>query len=218
MFFVNQLNGFGAYTAAAGGGFPSVVNYAVTTLSSGDPITVDLPASIVSGNLLLLGYGSNNSLAANVPSGWTQLERQTTAGALFIAYRVADGTEGSTLSLDRTGTSGICGTVVWQIENYQGTPEKGTAVTGTSANPDPPSLAPSWGSASTLWLVFCALSGSGSPTVSSYPTNYIGGQVSTNGKIASAHRQLTASSDDPGTFTYSSSNGFYVNTVAVRGA
>lgn len=100
-------------------------------------------------------------------------------------------------------------------------PEIGTAATGASTLPNPPTLTPSWGAADTLWLVVAGASGA--VTASAYPTNYTDGNddatsSGTAASIASARRALNAATEDPGTFTISASTNWVAQTLAVRPA
>ena len=91
-----------------------------------------------------------------------------------------------------------------------------TSVTGASSAPNPPSLTPTGGSKDYLWL---AVEGNdSSKSVSSYPTNYTNGLNRGNFSvyIGSAQRALTASSENPGNFTLSGTDGWVACTVGIH--
>jgi hypothetical protein len=197
---------------------------------------VNLPAAIVSGDLLLAAFSlDEDTRSVNTPSGWTLLLNQAgvnDAGAndnrLTIFYRVANGTEGTTLAVTLPTSSR---TAVWAgriTGSATGTAPEATgsgSTSGGTTTPNPPSETASWGSANNLWLViggFRAPSGSG-PTVSSFPTNYVINQSVTsytNNRVtvAVAARNLTLATDDPGTFTISDTSSTATATVVVRPA
>lgn len=197
-------------------------------LGGTNPHAVALPASITAGELLLIFITIQwgGAITLTTPSGgWNPLYNVAGGGDLrrFAAYyKVASGSEGATVSVSASGacrwSASSC-----RISGYQGNPEAGTTATGSSANPNPPSLAPTWGSAKTLWL---AVEGdiAASSTTPTPPTNYIDQVTSlhfTNpfrSRTAFARRELEAASDDPGTFTIGASGQWAANTVAIRPA
>jgi PKD repeat protein len=100
-------------------------------------------------------------------------------------------------------------------------PEAAT-VTGSSQNPNPPNLAPSWGAGDTLWFAACGYD-QGQRTVTAYPANYTNGQNdrSNNNQgcgVGTAIRQLNAASENPGTFTLSAAEQWIAATVAIQSA
>lgn len=121
------------------------------------------------------------------------------------------------------GEQGV--TQIYQITGWHGSaaPEDGTAATGTSATPDPPSLTPSWGSAATLWLTGFGVDNGGAATfASSAPTDYGNAKLKHSaiaaGGVAvnTARRELTGTVSDPGTFAPGVNEEWTAQTVAVR--
>lgn len=100
-----------------------------------------------------------------------------------------------------------------------------TSSNGSSTTPNPGNLTPSWGSDANLWIV-AELNRANSNLPSAYPTNYGSNQVSKASggstglrvSVAGATRELTATSEDPGTFTTPSSSAWRAFTIAVRPA
>jgi hypothetical protein len=214
---------------AAAGAFP-VVEGSNTGAASGGTGTTNysapLPSSITSGELLLLFVAAGAGGARTVSvSGWSELFNSIGSGSLrrlACFYKVATGSEGASVTVSGSNSS-FWASTCYRISGYQGTPEAGTIATGSSASPNPPSLSPSWGSAKTLWFAVAGKDAGGSSDFSGAPTNYDniiqnGGTGSGNhAAIATARRELEASSDDPATFSISS-NDWAANTVAVRPA
>ena len=208
---------------------------AVVTTNVGNETTLDtsysapLPASLVSGNLLIVilsGYSGLGASQYNTPAGWTQLFQSSGTGnlrSLAAFYKVSNGSEGSTLALTLTGIGMLKASTAYQISGYQSVPEAGTTATGTSSAPNPPNLAPSWGSANNLFIALCGQLDS-ALTPQTAPTSYgsiiqdtTTGSGIDNPRTASAVRELTASSDDPGAFG-SSVATWAANTIAIRPA
>lgn len=188
--------------------------------------TVNLPTGIASGHLLLIFMGMDGNTSITWPAGWSILATDTNAGGdgtLSVAYRIADGSEGSSISVT-TAASEAGSYICWRVTGWHGTtpPEAGTPATGTSTTPDPPSVTASWGSADNLFIAVTVW-GSSSTNISGYPTNYSVSQMtdgasnSNIGAIALAGRELAAASDDPGTFSIIST-AWVANTIVVRPA
>lgn len=161
------------------------------------------------------------------PTGWTELADSTadaSVDAMTIAYRVVsfDANESYVViptystTLDRS--VGVC----WQFRNA-GTPQIGSIVSQTTSTPNPPSLTPSGGANNYLWFAFT--SHEGAHTITAFPTSYDlyqGSIVGTSpaggnacASIAWAFRELNASVEDPGTFSYSASEDNMSTTIAI---
>ncbi|MFZ2886447.1 MAG: LamG domain-containing protein, partial [Minisyncoccia bacterium] len=169
---------------------------------------------------------SNDPTSA--PAGWTELVNTTggtSGGTGAIYYKIADGGEGATVNV--TSSSGsLSSHNTYRISGVTGTPEA-TSAGGSSNNPDPPSLTPSWGAGDTLWI---AMAGAGvqnatTPNVTAYPSSYADGiEISHNFaafagfSAGSARRSLNATSDDPGTFTINGTSPQWIaSTLAIEG-
>lgn len=182
--------------------------------------TVNLPANISAGNLLLVFFASDEVPTITFPEGWTQLFQEVNATCIKFGawYRIADGEEGATITVT-TSASEQSAHTSYRITGYSGTPEAGTATTGYTVNPNPPNLTPSWGAADTLWFASC--SNDFLPIVTVYPTDYTDGRYDNsytiNGcLVGTARRELNAVSEDPGTFTLSFQELWVANTVAIK--
>jgi hypothetical protein len=188
--------------------------------------TVNLPASIVSGNLLLVQFTVLGDGTVTWPAGWTSLyDVSVGAGEVThsVRFRRADGGEGATITLT-TSVSGKSSHLSSRITGHHTStdPEVGTVAEGDSTAPDPPSLSPSWGAEDTLW--FAEISYDTGADTTAYPTNYTNGRVerrageSDSASTAEARRELNASSDDPDALTLQFTRDWTANLIAIRPA
>lgn len=207
--------------------FPSVASTA--TSQEGTATTthdVIVPAGIEAGDLLLLFLTVYQlPTISDLPAGWIQLYSVDTPSSYNRGqayYKIADGTE-----VDFTFTTSTSKKSVnrcFRVIDWHGVtpPECGIAATGSSTNPDPPSLSPSWGADDTLWFAVCHFLGfyslSGYPA--DFPDNrYADRMVSTGGAgVGTCTEELNAVSEDPETFTLETSHKWGTNTIAVRPA
>jgi hypothetical protein len=213
---------------------PALAGSAATTTSAGvtSPMTLNLPASIAAGDLLVCQIARRGgSQTYTFPAGWVQVSGaaslENAQGQFDLFYKIADGTEGATISVSST-VAGSNRMTCW-IARFTGADNAGTPVaaaaaegSATDANPDPPNFAPGLGARDFLWFAV-QISESTAQSVTAYPTNYTGNQTSLNGALASttgmrhsfASRALNASSEDPGTFTMTASIIWKAKTFAI---
>lgn len=197
--------------------------------SSVTSMTVNLPASISAGDLLLAFVEVRNAGTFTKPANWQDLGSQlggSSVGKLTAFYKIADGTEGATA----TWTASVGTTAIWQvikITGWHGTtpPELASASGDYTTNPNPPSLNPtSWDVEDTLWIevagntATAALTTGASANYGNYQLNYAssgGSQCS----IATADRQLASASEDPAVFTAGANIRYWATfTIAIRPA
>jgi hypothetical protein len=147
--------------------------------------TAPLPASISSGDLLIMVACWDGNPTVTWPAGWTSLAASaaaSNAARLEIRYRVADGSEGASITIGTSANEMFACTGL-KITGYQGTPEASSGATGTSTGPGfAEALSPSWGvSDETLWLM-CAGYDQGQRYVSAIPGVLIrGGTLGSGG-------------------------------------
>lgn len=194
--------------------------------------TANLPAGIVSGNLVTVFFacdGNTTAEVTNPASGWETLFTQNVladTAFLKVFYRWADGSEGSTITIT-TGATEQSNHISFRISVAHASEVPAFASTrpgSSSANPDPPSLDPAnWDVEDTLWIAVAAWDGS--PTGIGYPANYTSNQITVQNPSGSgsaglivATRELAAESEDPGTFTMSAQEQWAAATIAVRPA
>lgn len=201
--------------------FPQVQSVTPTTTSSATVHNIDMPATVNAGDLLIALVTNNQGNINSYPSGWTVLYDHPTV-PMFLKNAV--GTEGGGTISVGTASATNMGTQVYRITGWY---DSGTLlndvefaqINDNSATPDPPSLNPSnWGAEDTLWIV--RASWFNTATLSSYPGSYVGGVSSgpLGARMATAHRELAAASEDPGVFTKSTTGGWHAHTIAIRPA
>lgn len=215
--------------------FPTYVSTTETaTRSTGSSFTAYFPASgIQSGDLIILiierqvstsqsytqSSGSTFTAVANPVGSWGS---STNSGTIAIFKRVADSTENGTSTswTSSFNSAGYCDALCTMIVvrgQDSTTPLfwSSSVATASSSNPDPPSLTTS-GAQDYLWIAYAC--GATSSSISAYPTNYSTGHSSggvSGGANASAIRALNATTEDPGTFTFSVSGNWGAITIAV---
>lgn len=198
-------------------------NETVNTLNH----TVNMPASIASGDLLIACIAMDGNTTLGWPAGWTGLAAATNSpsdGTTEVRYRIADGSEGASITVT-SGASEQCSYVVQRITGWHGTtpPEAGTPATGSSTAPDPPSLTASWGAEDNLFMVFMGW-GNSIQNITVYPTNYSDNQLTDSANsgncagFAFASRALTGATDNPGAATLGATSTWVANTLVVRPA
>lgn len=136
-------------------GFPQIEAVATTQITANSTShVVNLPAGIVAGQLLLLIAGLDGVPTISA-TGWTALTGASNTVAVRGLWRIADGSEGSTVTV----TSSASEKAEYWVGRISGAhasaaPEHTAAATGTaSANIiKPAALTPSWGAANTLWI------------------------------------------------------------------
>jgi hypothetical protein len=218
------LPGMGAAAGffAPRGGFPTIVSSNSSVHAAGTPWVVSLPGSIVAGNLLLVAISAVENGPSATPAGWTQLLGLTGSSqiTLFVYYKVAAGGEGATLNITNGG-SRTSSAVSWQFSGVTGNPEVASTVHATTSTPDPNPLTPTWGSKNTLWLALVGYWAT--VTISSFPTNYTNSLSSYQSAglpnmTAGAFRQLVTATEDPGSFTLSSTvSSHKTATIGIQG-
>lgn len=196
--------------------FPTVVARVATEHAGATSHTVPLPSGCCTANdLIYVFFGHDAGTSENATctvTGWTQLNYQQCGIAtcsLLHGYFVATGSEGASITCT-TDTNEVGMSTVLQLRNA-GTPEAGSTANGTTGAADPPSHTPVAGSDDYLWIESAvvdhttdtALDITGASTNYSNLTGNEGGGAS---GIAgyTAERNLTGTTDNPGTFTQSS--------------
>jgi hypothetical protein len=214
--------------------YPTVVSTATGNSSNGSVVSsfnAPLPASLVSGNLLILAVGVGRAGASPVistPSGWTVLYDSAAAGNLpdfKIFYKTSTGSEGSTVALTATATAGWA-SVAYQISDFQGTPVSGTGVTGSSSAPNPPSASLPDTAKKALWIACVGATNyqTGGNVTPTAPSNFgnILNAVNTNSGddlalVSCATRTFFAASQNPGTFGGGNFLNWSSQTIGILG-
>lgn len=213
--------------------FPVVESVTQSTAAAGSSsINASLPATVNSGDLLLLfvTHGTTSSSTLSGASGWTSLYD----GSLNIrgGYRawakVAAGTEGGGSVTVNASTSGRLTAQVFRVTGWYGTlsgVETATSTSNSTSSADCPSLNPSgWGTEDTLWLAVAhaatfinGITGVPSGYSNEVNTEEAGG--GTDSVTCTVRKQNAAASEDPGSFTGDNTSiSWAVSTVAIRPA
>jgi hypothetical protein len=182
-----------------------------------------MPAGVAAGDTVLVLLNKNDPGTGTLQPEWTSRAADTSQNERYeVLTAIADGAwTGNRLTRALAGArAGSSITYVFRDVGPSGVEMSAINVQG-AAQPNPPSLAPSWGAADTYWIAGAAWSVNAT-TVSSYPASYTGGveAAPTSGLShqASARRQLNAASDDPAAFALSGTlTGIYSITLAVQG-
>lgn len=205
--------------------FPIVASTNTSNQTAGTTHTVNLPASISAGNLLIVFFVNEDDTTVTTPAGWSLLKAMLETGAatnkMSIFYKVASGSEGATLSVT-TSSSRVSSHISYRITGYANTPQVSTGATSTTGNPDPDSLTPSGGAKDYLWIAACSTR-FGSGAISSYPTSYSGSNLNSRitgalggSNVAVGTRDLNASSENPGSFNFPTNQYWTACTIAVE--
>ena len=200
--------------------FPVVVSTNTSFTDNSVSQVVSLPASLVSGNLLFIMLSITDGATITTPTNWTELFKTVSAGTFSYAcyYKTSDGGEGASVTVTIGSGTSDGAHCSYQISGHQGTPEAAV----NNASVDCPNLAPSWGSAKTMWLSGCYVGTSADSDVTAAPTNHtnlLAAKVTGGrGVIGSARRESEAASEDPGTFTVASQEYPRSATIAIRPA
>lgn len=189
---------------------------------------ITLPTGISSGDLCVIIFSNDGAQTVSVTtpaSGWSgpigQGVGPSNNNRLSVLWRWCDGTESSTITVTITSTEG-CAWTAYRISGADSTtdPEISATASGTSTAPNADNLTPSWGSEDTLWIVLYGWDGN--VAHSTYPTNYGSNQLTDRWAnvagcgVASATRELAASSENPGAAAIGASDQWVAYTLAIR--
>ena len=196
-----------------------------TSAETTDPTshTVTMPAGVVSGDLIIVGFATDGNPSVTWPEGWTSFfnKSEGAQARLEVGWRKADGTEGASITVE-TDAGQDSAHSSYRISGAKDPtvdpPEASVGASAVNPTPDPANLAPSTGLLPYMWLVFQG--SAGTKTTAAYPASYINGQTVTGNDsdgcgIGSAERALEASSENPGTFTLSGAENWAAATVAI---
>jgi len=187
--------------------------------------TITLPTH-AAGDSLLVFFCNDGSATVSGGAGAAfskQDDKQTGTAARLTTWKFTATAAGHTLRLD-TSASEASAYVAYVISAGSYDPSatgfaKGTAASGTSANPNPPVCSPSWSSDKKLWIG--AYGWDGNVAHTSYPTELTANQLTSRWAntqgcgIACATLEGTETTKDPGTATIGSDD-WATNTFAVR--
>lgn len=199
--------------------FPTVAGLQETTVASMSTThNISLGATVNAGDLLVMIFvgsqvGADQTYTITDPSGFTLLfeDQFNVAGQnrqhTGVYYKVATGSEGGTTVNVATSASVSAVAHVYRITTgtHNSAVEASTRSEAEAANPNPPSLTPSWGSADTLWIAVATWEDSdffATAAPSSYTnlTTEIADSTE-DAVISSARRENATGTEDAGAFT-----------------
>ena len=189
--------------------------------------TVSLPASIVSGDLLIVWFGVEHTSDSTVawPGGWTEIDETfSTDMEGAVAYRIADATEGASITVT-SGQSAESGHIAYRISGGKGdAPAIASFAHSNAANAcNLPELTPGWGSApDTLWLAARASATGNSlgdpPNTPTFTDIIESADWGTGGNNAVSEYEANVASIDPDHYSTSPSGYGVAWTLAVEPA
>lgn len=200
----------------------SVVNVNASVDNTGTTThTVNLPASIVAGNLLVvfIAVHSAQTIGGTLTSEYTALLSPVTShGDTFaIYYKTATGSEGATVGFT-TGSNRRSSHASLQIQSWGDAVQISTGTSGTGTAIDPDSFTPS-GITTDLTIAVCvsAVGQTGGQNFSGFPTDYDGDAQSESDdcSLAYAYRSI-GGTEDPGAFTADVSTAWLAYTIGVE--
>ena len=207
--------------------YPQVVGTPVTTAQSNSTSSrnITLPSGIAAGDLLLLFLvvGTSSAVTFTPPSGFSAVAGAGTSSTTCNAdafYKIADGTESGTVISVLSAPTNISVASAYRVQGADPAyaPE-GVATTGTGTAPNPPSLTPSWGSAETLWFATFGKRTGILSSLSAYPADYTSNQTTRDEStvmIGVATDEVATGTENPGSYTLTSSADWMASTIAVR--
>lgn len=212
--------------------FPAVVTTnESSTNTAGTSHVVNLPGSLVVGNLIVILLDKGSTAATvNAVADWSEVVDENSGNGLYVLCHEVNGSEGSTLTLT-TSASTRSAEISYQISGaaapFVQLPELSTVATGTSVNPNATTCTPTGGAKDYLWLTFFGSAGEEADDdtwVTGTPTSFTNllqkscGTAGTNlgGLIGSAQQQLNAASLDAAQFTMAVSAAWRAYTLAIH--
>src|SRR6185503_1787074 len=154
---------------------------------------VTMPGTVHLGDLLILVFANDGSATVTTPGGWTALSSDANGSAarLSVYAKIADGTEGGTTVDFITSATEQASAIVIRIQGGSFYPSiatlgvvVGTAATGTSVSPDPPSRTFPWEAMNSLVLAIYGADDQAQATA--FPASYQDGITKQGANAAGA--------------------------------
>lgn len=189
--------------------------------------TVTMPATVSTGDLLLMLWTNDGNATVTTPGGWSQVYTAIpeTSVRQSVYKKISDGTEGgTTVNFVTSATEKACA-IVYRISGATGEVAFGTAIQDNAVNLDPPSVTAPWGSKNNLWMIVVSSSTTAVIDPLNYPTGYLdninavstGTTTGTDAQIHGSWRIAVGETENPGTFNEGQANAVQ-NTIAVEPA
>lgn len=206
--------------------FPVIANTNSSTEASDTAShTVDLPANIQAGDLLLVFFSIDGNSNLTWPAGWTEFfeKGRTITCRTECAWRKATGNEGATITVTSINAQKSAH-VSWRITGAEDPtvqpPEASTGTDASSVNPDSDNLTPTGGTKDYLAV---SVEGNDNDTLATvYPSGFTSWGTLASGSgighcnIAIAYKQWAASALNPGAFTIAEAENWNAGTIAVH--
>lgn len=198
--------------------FPEIISSVTSTgLNESDgQFTISLPSGIQAGELIFFHIGARSTISARTittPFGYNLIFSTAGSGNLrrhAAFWKIANGFEGTSRTINLSGSAHIAA-IAYRIKNA--TSASGSATTGSSGNSNPPTHSPT--SPGKLWIACSMILGTDGTTAPSNYTGFVGVTSYNVLRAASAHRYLKLSSENPGSFPNTFSEGWSAGTVAI---
>jgi hypothetical protein len=199
--------------------FPNIESTSQGTSASTTDHVVTLPTGIVEGDFLVVFLGLD-SASSPTASGWTAITLGSTSQARFFT-RVADGTEGSTVTFS-SGSASASGYFAFRISGASGV-YKRSAYNILTASSDTINVAsvstnPQWWNTNNLFIAYAFVYNN--RTYSDFPAGYTGGMqdnIGTTRSHAVAYLQTESLTEGGGTFTMTvASTNRFAGTIVIQ--
>ncbi|RWH93739.1 MAG: hypothetical protein EOQ89_04865 [Mesorhizobium sp.] len=209
--------------ALASYGSSPVVQRVTTGGAARTTSTVLAWAAATAGNLIVIEFICEmNAAAPTTPAGYSLWPSGNFVGGTWttsIFYKIAAGGEtGVTIT---HGNNVTC-SAMREFGNTSGTIDFVAPATGTSVNPDPPSLTPAGGAKNYLWIAGASYITTSVNAFSSGYLNGVTGASTSPGyltRVSSAERETEAAAvENPGALTLAASSAWVAYTYAVSPA
>lgn len=212
--------------------FPVVESLTQTSgdASGGTSLSITLPGTINSGDLLLMLIAAETLVAPSwsTPAGWNALQTGQINGSdgAAIFWKSASGSETSPVSVSiGAATDGYAGQV-FRISGWEGSGSgiaAATAVENASNSLDPPASPSMTAGGGDNLFIAVALMADDNDTITGASTSYtdLVNTVSANASInqgatvATWRRELAAATDDPGSVSISGGEAFRTTTIVI---
>lgn len=177
-----------------------------------------------SGGGILVTYAVNNPGTITPPSSpWVTLVNQATGGpdAALVFWLPPGSAQANTTFATVTATARSEG-YMYRITGEDAWTPAVSVTTGSSVNPDSPTLSPPWGLGDTTWMSMGVWRNASATTLTTYPANYTIQQLygANTGAAAgvghgNAQRQNTVATEDPGAYTIGTSRAWGAVTIGI---
>lgn len=209
--------------------FPTVTGSILTELGSGSSASVNLPSTLIPGQLLVVLHRSAGAGAHGWPADWTTVQSSADGSddVISVGWKNIGQVETGVVTITQGNVkyASLAYAIAGACDPAIQAPELSTVATGAGTTPDPTIVTPTGGAKDYLFLWLGGWEGEQTSPPASQPTSYtnpIGASsgtaagTSTNCRVASARRALNAASQDPGSWTISVSEDWTAWAMAIH--